>query len=101
MSERNESSDTIFDWSEQTFGPVLAGPKAARANIEMAELLAEVNDPRADPSKIAEEAADVVIILTALVHHLGFNIFEEVDRKMAINRKRIWVSKGDGTGHHI
>jgi len=31
----------------------------------------------------------------------GFDLHEQVDHKMKINRSRTWDVKGDGTGQHI
>lgn len=38
--------------------------------------------------------------LAGIVERLGSNLQAEIDRKMAINRKRKWVLRGDGTGQH-
>jgi hypothetical protein len=58
-----ETLVTIEAWANETFGPsVSQGNALARANQEMAELNKAVATG-ADPAKIAEEAADVFIVL--------------------------------------
>jgi NTP pyrophosphatase (non-canonical NTP hydrolase) len=53
------------------------------------------------PEKIAEELADVAIVLAVIAHRRGVDLQAEVDRKMAVNRyEREWVANGDGTGYH-
>lgn len=96
----SETQTTISTWATETFGD--AGSNflvAARANVEMAELLrglgANDNDPKA-----LEECADVLIVLFRLADRMGGDLLAEVNRKMAINRKRQWVLRGDGTGDH-
>lgn len=95
-----ETPETVSRWAEDTFGPI-PGPAsiAARANKEMAELLTKCIQG-ADPDEIADETADVVICLYRMGRHLGFDLFAEIDRKMAINRRRTWVVK-NGQGQHI
>lgn len=50
--------------------------------------------------KVASEAADITIFLMQLAEHMGFDLLEEIDKKMEINAKREWDVKGDGTGQH-
>jgi hypothetical protein len=83
-----ETLQTIAQWCEETFGPVTPERVAKRAAEEMEELLAE-------PTKV-EEAADVVIVLSRYP-----NLWEAVERKMAVNRARKWRLMGDGTGYHV
>lgn len=63
------------------------------------ELVKEVSEP--DLAKIPAEAADVLITLQVLAHRLNFNLDSEVQKKMAVNRSRLWKARGDGTGQHI
>ena len=91
MSDKDngrETFETIAAWGLATFGPVEFARIASRANEEMKELLA-------NPESV-EEAADIVIILSRWP-----NLWEAVERKMAINRAREWRLMGDGTGYHI
>ena len=73
---------------------------ATRANEEMAELLrALAKDDRIGTA--AEEAADVVIVLMRLFEYLGTDMWAEIERKMKINRKRVWKKDPDGHGYHV
>jgi NTP pyrophosphatase (non-canonical NTP hydrolase) len=53
------------------------------------------------PEKIAEEMADVAIVLAVIAHRRGVDLQAEVDEKMRVNRSRTWKSHGDGTGYHV
>jgi hypothetical protein len=125
-----ETQETVCRWIDETFpGADPESPrKALRALEEMIELcLAAGASPEqvadacrkiihealpqltaADwtltapaPEKIPAEAADVLIVLYGLAGLRGFDLHDEVDRKMAINRARRWAPRGDGTGYHI
>lgn len=98
---RNETQDSISIWANETFGAAGSNARvAARANEEMAELLrcltADDNHPKA-----AEEIADVVIVLYRAAWRLGVDLHAEIDRKMAINRKRVWTTDKTGHGYHV
>lgn len=96
-----ETGGSIAKWADETFGTsVLDRNIFERADDEMAELYAKVTFSPEVPSGIAEECADVVIVLARLAHRCGFDIFEMVDRKMEINRGREWVLDGKGQGQH-
>ncbi len=88
-------SQAIVQWATETFGPVTPEAALDRAALEWNEL----TDP--DRAPTPEEAADVVICLAAHVAAAGGDLAAEVERKMAINRARAWVSNGDGTGRHV
>jgi NTP pyrophosphatase (non-canonical NTP hydrolase) len=66
----------------------------------MSELLraltADDNHPKA-----TEEVADIVIVLYRLMTQLGADLFDEIDRKMSINRKRVWTRDATGHGYHM
>jgi hypothetical protein len=57
-----ETQQTIDEWARGTFGEAEPVGIAVRANVEAAELLSAVSCKAAD-SEIAEEVADVAIIL--------------------------------------
>lgn len=96
-----ETQDSIAAWANETFGAVGSNARvAARANEEMAELLRALTAD--DYSKKADsEAADVVIVLFRLAWRMGFDLLEEVDRKMAVNRTRVWALDNTGHGYHV
>lgn len=96
-----ETPKAISEWATATFGPPGSDARvAARANEEMAELLRAVTAD-ATPDKIRDECADVVIILCRLCDRNGGDLWQEVERKMAINRAREWKLDGTGHGYHV
>lgn len=96
----NETQHTIAEWAESTFGPVSDSMALVdRASLELAELRQAVQEK--DLAEAGRETADVVILLYRLMEKLGLDLQNEVTAKMAVNRKRRWQSKGDGTGRHI
>lgn len=96
-----ETGATIAGWAAATFGPAHDPARvAARANEEMAELLRAATSQQ-PPSKLIEEAADVVIVLARLVHVAGGDIWQAVERKMEVNRARVWKKDGTGHGYHV
>lgn len=95
-----ETQQSIALWAEETFGPV-SNLKALvdRASLEVAELSEAVH--LGNSAEIGQEAADIVILLYRLLELNGMDLQTEVDAKMATNRARRWVAKGDGTGRHF
>ncbi len=94
-----ETSRTITEWGEETFGPARPEALVDRVAIELAELLESL--ATADAPAIASEAADVAILLHRLSHIHGWDLAEAVDANMALNRARICERRGDGTGRHL
>ena len=95
-----ETSQTIRDWGDATFGEVKdLTALVRRARLELDELEDALN--ASDSDKASREAADVVILIHRLVGLLGKELSDEVDAKMRVNRSRKWTSAGDGTGGHI
>lgn len=99
-TEPHETQKTITDWAVATFGkaPSIAHilDRAEDEFFELKEAIANGN-----PEKIAEEIADVRIVLCQISERLGYNEQAAVDAKMKINRARQWETNGDGTGKHI
>lgn len=96
-----ENQKTISDWADKTFGPSGSNARvAARANEEMAELLRALTADDEHP-KAVEEVADIVIILYRLATRLGVDLHDEIERKMNINRDRIWKRDNTGHGYHV
>lgn len=96
-----ETFASIIDWQTQTFGPATVDRAFDRADEEFEELFKEmIGDVKdRDYRKMAMEAADVIICLSAFMQACGH--WDAVDKKMAINRARKWRTNGDGTGYHI
>jgi NTP pyrophosphatase (non-canonical NTP hydrolase) len=98
---RQESQYSISDWADATFGPSGSNARvAARANEEMAELLRALTADDKHP-KASEEVADIVIILYRLATRLGIDLMAEIDRKMSVNRARVWKKDNTGHGYHV
>lgn len=109
MSE--ETQKTIHAWSTQTFG--LCTDKSAVVQRMMQEVdeldfssrhlqvPAAMNNFDVSVGIIADECADVLIMLYQVASTYGFDLHTQVDHKMAINRKRNWALNGDGTAQHI
>lgn len=96
-----EDQSTIEVWSRETFGKPSSNLRIAiRANEEMAELLRALAIDDTNP-KAASEIADVLIVLYGVAEGLGVHLATEVNRKMAINRRRIWELDGTGHGYHV
>jgi NTP pyrophosphatase (non-canonical NTP hydrolase) len=95
-----ENQKSIAKWAFDTFGHSTNARAAARANKEMAELLTALTSNDAHP-KAAEEVADVVICMVRIADNMSFDIWEEIEKKMAINRSREWELDGTGCGQHV
>lgn len=120
-----ETQRTVCEWAEETFpGADPASPRSAlRALEEVVELCRTAGASweeiekaagvfrgaaregyvtRApEPDKVPVEAADALITLYVVAGRRGFDLHAEVDRKMVVNRGRVWAARGDGTGYHV
>jgi hypothetical protein len=109
-------STAIARWRVATFGLGPLERSFERALEEFDEMIDELGcsgpdgtlqppykfRPDVDKKKVAKEAADFVIALSAFVADLGYDLATEVSEKHRINStERQWFSKGDGTGYHI
>lgn len=121
-----ETQQTVTDWMYATFpGTDPASPrKFLRAMEEMVELcvaggasagevsltvsralsecglhISHYTKPK--PEKVGEEIADVIIVLYGVASMRGIDLHAEIDKKMAVNRNRVWKVRGDGTGYHV
>lgn len=86
--------DDIALWCEETFGPILPQRLVSRAQEEMNELRAELQQKDEWTDAAKEEAADVIIILSRVP-----GLMEAVRKKMDKNKEREWNFHGDGTGY--
>lgn len=95
-----ETQASVARWAEETFGPAEAAALVARARLELDELeeAARAGHPAAH---VAEEAADVLILLYRIAERSGEDLLAALDRKMSVNRQRRWARSGDGTGRHV
>lgn len=84
-----ETFASIIKWGDETFGPAEVERIIERAWEEWQEMIQHGAD-------VPIEAADVIIVLLRIP-----GIADAIQRKMAINRKRKWNFRGDGTGYHL
>lgn len=95
-----ETSQSIALWGSETFGNAASiKAYAIRAQEELAELISAIDNGE-DDKDIALEAADVSIFLHRLTGTLGLDLYDTIDEKMSINRKREWTPDGNGVGQH-
>ncbi len=94
-----ETQRSIFDWQLETFGPPKLMRSATRINEEVAELLVHMSLD--DYMKIPGELADIAILITGLAAAMWIDLQGEVDKKMAINRKRRWGPVIGGHAQHL
>lgn len=101
--------ERIALWASKTFGePADLSSVVSRAAQEMRELYNEAyrfdqltNKDPVYRDKIAEECADVVIVLYRVCQLVGRSLMRAIAQKMAVNMKRRWSTNGDGLGQHI
>lgn len=97
-----ENQDTIGQWlntliPDRTIHTTLSKLAEEVGELrEASQLLGKVGSYQ----NIKEEAADCVILLNDLAYVMGFDLYAEVGRKMAINRNREWNFNEDGTMSH-
>lgn len=93
-------SQDIHAWQVDTFGATTTPERAfERAAQEWDELLLALHD--GPPEDIAEECADVAIVLCRVASALGFDLADAIEKKMAKNRARKWPAPGQGPSQHI
>lgn len=73
--------------------------RGAAEDMKAAELGADVS-PEFVKRAIGDEAADVLVVLMGFCHEVGVDLQAELDRKMAVNRKRKWKVTAAGLGQH-
>lgn len=96
-----ETQGTIVHWAHATFGaPTQLATVYERCADEFIELEEEVYGNR-DKDKIANECADVFIVLCQVAEFVGADLQEAINRKMEKNRNRKWAITGEGVGQHI
>jgi len=115
----NKLQDSIGKWGDETFGHS-GNPIGSSQGIyhhmdkEFSELAEAIDEAivqsanekkpfgKCDKDHIAEECADIFILMCSLAHVNGFSIREAVGCKMAINRSREWGKPDkDGVIEHI
>lgn len=106
--------EEIKEWNEETFPDATLSGQLAKLEEEFKEL----QEAKEEESKM-KEFADVFIVLGGLRRwesHVGRHLenkfaedmpfallgclLGEIQKKMKINRKRVWKKSGDGKFHH-
>lgn len=96
-----ETSKTVCEWGTRTFGDAKSLVSyAVRAKEELNELISALEEPQST-DEILLEVADVTILMHRIAGTLGSELSDVVNTKMLKNRRRKWISKGDGTGSHL
>lgn len=98
-----ETQQTIGEWAESTFKHTQGGialhllseavelcMAAGCAYGCMRSIFEDAIANKKPTAMVEEEAADVVILVSALAHHAGFELSRVVDAKMEVNRARRW-----------
>lgn len=73
---------------------------AAMANRALSQLLVEISTGGHDKTMMARSINAINGHLNAICGNAKTSLGEQIDRKMAINRKRIWERDGSGHGYH-
>lgn len=96
-----EDQYSVLEWVRGTFG-LDSSPMAVavRTQKEMVELLEKI-EYDADPDEIAEECADVAIMIMQLCSKYNRDLRWAVDRKMEKNRGRRWSVNEKGIAQHV
>lgn len=103
-----ENQKTISEWGTKTFG----FPKSIQTIVdrmlkeskELEELMSDKYKNQGSSyhcDRIADECADIYIVMCQVMNTIGYNLHACVDHKMQINRARKWKIAGDGTGQHV
>jgi NTP pyrophosphatase (non-canonical NTP hydrolase) len=92
---------SITEWAEKTFGYPSFKDLFNKTNDEYQELYDEVYETdKVNYDGVQKESADVVIMLFQLAEFIGFDLMEEVQKKMNVNVNRKWAKTGEGVGQH-
>lgn len=119
---RSEDQQSISDWGTHTFGQVKdPAVLVGRALEEFGELVLLLMETRAgrkfqevlasvqarlrtpeyrDESLIADELADILVVLYQAAEGYGVDLLGAVDNKMKTNRSRKWKITQSGVGQH-
>jgi len=92
--------DRIAAWAEQTFPGETVASTLAHLDEEHDELYDAIKHPR--PGGVAEELADMAILLYKLAAMMGVDLDVAVEDKHDLNTNRAWGPPGhNGVRHHI
>ncbi len=97
----HETQRTISEWGFKTFGYPKDAIVIVKRMLKEVKELEEVIKNDATYDMIADECADIHIVMCQVFATMGYNFQSCVDHKMQINRARKWKIAGDGTGQHV
>lgn len=107
---RRELALLPAEYRKQILEPTL-DVKVAMANLAMAELIRDMTvyhgsdvrglDGAALRAAVLSRNAILFVRLMDITLHFNEPLIDLVAGKMIINRKRVWLKNGDGTGHHV
>lgn len=94
--ERKSLQERVGEWGDATFGH--EGEQSLEGIVnhleEEAEELGETHDP--------EEAADCLMLLFQHAHTKGYDLLEETEKKLEVNKDREWGEPDeDGVVRHV
>ncbi|MDR0966692.1 MAG: hypothetical protein LBM75_09380 [Myxococcales bacterium] len=92
-----ETPDKIKEWAAETFGEETLRDLVKKLLIEIAELDRSLYRPGGEPTK---GLADVLIVLCRIMS-VWPELGAAIDRKMALNRIRLWERGTDGAWKHV
>lgn len=123
MSTEHETQASVQKWRLEAFGAAKTkvnvlgrmveevaelldaagcGPSGREVRKRAEVLKGVVVDPLPwDVEAVADEAADVLVVLYGFCSELGIDLGAALDRKMKINRGRKWGGVGGGLGQHV
>lgn len=96
-----ENQKTISEWGFKTFGYPKDVITITKRMLKESKELKEAIEKDVTNDMIADECADIYIVMCQVFTTMGYNLQACVDHKMEINRGRKWKIAGDGTGQHI
>ena len=95
MNDMQTIQDDIGEWGKRTFSHDFESRLGVLSHLEkeVDELKDAVIHP--DFEGVAEECADVFILMCSLATLFKFSLAREVEKKMEINRSRKWETPDD------
>lgn len=98
----NDTQRAVTEWGKATFPNATLAAVFAHLLEEVAELGDEIADTRlASTGSIAEECADVCMLVMQLAGLCGFDLEQEVLAKLEVNRAREWAPVAGGYSKHL
>lgn len=90
----------ITTWAAETFPDATMDDIAHKFGDEVAELFCDAG-VWAEHGEVADELADVAILLYQIADRCGVDLDTVVREKMETNRARTWERLDDGTWRHV